>query len=478
VNVSDLPEGYRDIPPEDRTKARVFFDRGAAVAGTGNFDYAIEMYLQGLNLDPEAVDAHQALREISLKRKASGGKPIGMLAAMKLKGGKSEEQNMLNAEKLLAHDPGNTDHMLWLAQSAYRAGFYDTVMWIGPILRKAEGDLPERKQDIKKFLVLKEIYAHIHQFQLAVDACQAALMLRPDDMDLATEVKNLGAKHTMDAGNYEKGGSFRNSVRNMDAQRELMDADKDVRTDEIMQRQIAQAEAEWKNDPDEPGKIVKLADALCRTENPVQESRAIELLQSAFERTRQFRFRQYIGRIKLAQLSRQDRAIRQRLAKSPKDEQLVKEWSDFRRDRAEEELKEFQLWAENYPTDLNIKFEIAKRQFVLERFSEAIPVFQQARQDPKFKTDAGVFLGRSFLEAGFIDESVDTLRGLIEDYQLKGDEKSKEMYYWYGRALEQQGEMPTALKAYSQVAQWDFNYRDVQARIKKLRSGGGKPQPA
>ena len=42
----------------------------APFAGTGNFDYAIEMYLNGLGIDPENKDAHQALREIALKRKA------------------------------------------------------------------------------------------------------------------------------------------------------------------------------------------------------------------------------------------------------------------------------------------------------------------------------------------------------------------------------------------------------------------------
>src|ERR1700733_6334529 len=100
---------------EDRRKAKAFFDRGATVAGTGNYDYAIEMYLQGLNIDPECIDAHQTLRDISLKRKASGGKSLGMFEGMKLKRNtKDDKQNLLNAEKLLAYDPGNTDHMLSL----------------------------------------------------------------------------------------------------------------------------------------------------------------------------------------------------------------------------------------------------------------------------------------------------------------------------------------------------------------------------
>jgi hypothetical protein len=44
------------------------------------------------------------------------------------------------------------------------------------------------------------------------------------------------------------------------------------------------------------------------------------------------------------------------------------------------------------------------------------------------------------------------------------------MTYIYGRALELKKDMPAASKAYSQVAQWSFNYKDVQARIKKLRA--------
>ena len=115
---------------------------------------------------------------------------------------------------------------------------------------------------------------------------------------------------------------------------------------------------------------------------------------------------------------------------------------------------------------------MAVRLFQLRRFDEAIPLFQQVRQDPKYRTDAAIALGKAFLEAGFADEAVDTLRDAIEAYQLKGDPKSIDMTYSYGRALEVKGDAATAIKAYSQVAQWSFNYKDVQVRIKNLRAGG------
>lgn len=470
-NVAQIPQGYHDIPDEDRTKAKVFFDRAKTVADTGNYEYAIEMYLQGLNLDPEAVDAHQAMRDISLKRKASGGKALGMFERMKLKPGKDDKQNLLNAEKLLAYDPGNTEYMLTLIQSAHKGGFYDTVMWLGPILQKANADSSKPPPDFNKFIALRDIYIDLRQWKRATEACQYAAMLRPDDMDLNQVLKNLGAQDTMDAGKYGQAGSFRDSVRNVDLQDQLIQEDKDVRSSASMRRAVLEAEKEHQAEPEEPGKLMKLVDALVRMETPKDDARAIDLLEGFYQRTKQFRFRHTVGRIRLAELARQDRQLRMNVQAAPKDEALKQEYRDFLRSRYEQELAEYTLWAENYPTDMGIRFEMARRLFMLERYREAIPVFQQARQDPKHRVNAGILLGRAFLEAGFVDEAADTLKACMDEYQIRGDDKAKDMVYWYARSLEEKGELQTALRSYSQVAQWDFNYRDVQNRVKKLRSG-------
>lgn len=470
-NVAQIPQGYHDIPDEDRKKAQVFYDRAKTVADTGNYEYAIEMYLQGLSLDPEAVEAHQAMRDISLKRKASGGKALGMFERMKLKPGKDEKQNLLNAEKLLAYDPGNTDHMLTLIQGAHQGGFYDTVLWIGPILQKANADSTKPPPDYNKFIALRDIYIDIKQWKRATEACQYAVMLRPDDMDLHQIMKNLGAQDTMDSGKYGQSGSFRDSVRNAGLQDQLLEQGKDVRSVDSMRRSVLDAEKELQAEPEEPGKLMKLVDALVRLETSADDARAIELLEVFYQRTRQFRFRHTIGRIRLADLARQDRALRATVQAAPNDETLKKEYRDFLRGRFEQELAEYTLWAENYPTDMGIRFEMARRLFMLEKYGESIPIFQQARHDPKHRVNAGILLGRAFLEAGFVDEAADTLKGCMDEYQIRGDDKAKDMVYWYARALEQKGDPQTALRSYSQVAQWDFNYRDVQNRIKKLRGG-------
>lgn len=462
------PQGYRDIPLEDRKKAKAFFDRGATVAGTGNYDYAIEMFIQGLNLDPESVEAHQALRDISLRRKASGGKSVGMMALMKEKARrfKDERDAMLSAEKLLAYDPGNTDHMVSLMQNAQKGGYYDTVMWIGPTLLKANID---GKGETSKYLALRDTYIALRQWRRATEACQYALSTRPNDMDLQREVKDLSARQTMSEGNYEGSGSFRDSIRDREGQERLQRLDSDIRTEDQMSSIIREAEAELAADPEEPGKLIKLVDVYTKTDNPEYENKAIELLNAFYDKTKHFRFRLRIGEIRMRQLSRLERSLRERVIKNPSDKAMIKEYRDFLKEKNEQELAEYTLASENYPTQLDFKFQMARRLFDLERYGEAIPVFQQARQDPKFRVEASVMLGRAFLEAAFVDEAVDTLKVALDDYPIKGDEKSIEMTYWYARSLEEKGDKPAAIKAYSQVAQWNFNYKDVQQRIKRLR---------
>ena len=473
-----MSEGYRDVPEEDRKKALTFFDRGRTVATTGNYEYAIEMYMQGLFFDPDLVSAHQELRDISLKRKVSGGKSMGMLDAMKLKRpSKDDKQNMLNYERLMAFEPGNTDYMLNLMLNSYRAGYYDTVMWIGPILQKANADSP--KPDFNKFVNLKDMYKKLEQWKLASEAANYALRLRPEDMDMQTEVKNLGAQHTMTEGRYDKkGGSFRDSVRDAAGQQKLMDQDKNVQTVDVMARTIADAEAELAQAPEDLTKLGKLVDHLEKSEIGEYEDRAIELLDSAYERTKQFRYRQRVGRINMRKMIRMERTKIQALRSDSANEELRRDYLDFHRERLEFELAEYTLWVENYPTDSLNRFELAKRYFELKKYDDAIPLLQHVRNDPKYKPEASVFLGRAFLEANYLDEADETLDAIIKEYQLKGNDLSKEMYYWRGRAIELKNQPQDAIKLYSQVTQWDFKYRDVPDRIKRLRQSLAAQPPA
>ncbi len=457
-----------EVSPADRERAQRLFERARTVAETGQYDYAIELYLQGLGYDPEAVEMHKELRKISLTRKATGGKALSGLKSMSLKKtSKDAKQNMLNAEKLLAYDPGNIGWMLAVAKAAHKGGFRETILWIGPILLRANLD---GKQDTNVFLQLKEFYNDVGEYKLASDALGYAAASRPDDADLQHELRSLAARMTIQQGRYGGGGDFRTSVRDADKQRALLEDEMDIRSADAMGGIIERARREYLESGKEKGKLVKLAEVLAKTEDLKHENEAIELLEEAYRETNSYRYHYTAEEIKIRQMVRTERAMREQSEKNPDDTDLRSTVEELAKERLETELNHYREAMAAYPTDPRPKYETGRRLFELGRHQDAIPILQQAQTDPKFREQAGVLLGRAFLEADFVDEAVDTLRNRIEAYQVTGDEKSKSMHYWYGRALETKGDIEAALKAYSQIAQWDFGYRDVQVRIKELRN--------
>jgi hypothetical protein len=61
-------------------KAKAFFDRAVQVAERKNFDYAINMYIEGLRYAPEALEqGHLPLFELALRRRGENGKKPSMI---------------------------------------------------------------------------------------------------------------------------------------------------------------------------------------------------------------------------------------------------------------------------------------------------------------------------------------------------------------------------------------------------------------
>jgi hypothetical protein len=63
-----------------RKGAGVFYPCRGEVASTDNFNYAIDLYLDGLRFSPDALeDGHAPLRRLALIRQGKGGKKPSMI---------------------------------------------------------------------------------------------------------------------------------------------------------------------------------------------------------------------------------------------------------------------------------------------------------------------------------------------------------------------------------------------------------------
>lgn len=456
---------------QELDNARKCFSRGQELASKKNFDYAVQMYLSGLEHWPDAVEeGHKPCRAAALFR---GPQKVGFMEQRKL-GDKDPKRAMLNAETLLSKDTRNVGYMEAMFVSAIRGGYHATAMWIGEIFGDAAAR--EDKPQPSRFDVMRKQYEELSDrlaptdhrtaviaLERAVDAAGKLSALKPQDMEIATSVRHLAGKLTILRGKYSSAESFRDSIENAEGQRDLHDADRSVQSDERMDELIAKATADYNAHPTTSGPINNLVTLLLKREIDADENKAIGILVKAFQATNEYRYKMRAEDIRIKQLERKRRQIIETGNREAAREHL-KEQLKF-------ELGVYKDRVRQYPTDLRLRYEFGKRLFAAAKYDEAIPILQEARTEPRVRHRCNLFIGRCFFEKGYHGQAIDILREAIEQYEAPDDDLGKEMHYYLGRAFEAGGQVPDALKVYGQLIQWDYNYRngEVRKRIDNLR---------
>ncbi len=463
-----------EYPEELKEQARGFFSRGAEVAYTLNYDYAVELYLDGLSFWPDALnEGHKPLREIALRRQAAGGKKSGFGDSSKFKkgSGKNAKDAVLKAEYLLSKDPANTGHMTDMVKASLQGGYRDTSLWMANIL--FDSNRRKDKPSAQTYVFLRDAYKQLDDFARALQACQQAAQLKPNDVDLAEAMRDLSAQATMQQGKYDSDGDFRDSIRDREQQERLHAQDLLIRSEESSADIVEQARAEYEAAPTVPGKINKLVDVLCQGEDPRQETEAIAVLEKAYTQTKNFRFKQRCGTIKIKQANRRVRQLQRKLKKDPGNAALKKQLQQGAREVLRAELEHYKLCVANYPTDLGLRFEYGKRLMRGRLYDDAIPCFQEARSDPRHRIASLNYIGQCFFHKKWYPDAIETFQQALELVESGENALAKELRYNLGRAFEAAGKTEDALNCFRKVAQIDFNYLDVRKRIDALREQPG-----
>jgi len=164
-------------------KGKAFFDRADQVAETGNWDFAIEMYLEGISREPDNMErGHKLLRKVPINRKAQGGKAAGMIDQLKRRSGKDPVQNMVNAEYLLSKNPGSVPYMMQVLHTARKCELIKLVHWVSLIILESQR---QSKKPSKRILVeLVTAFETARDFSMSVQACDMAMQVDPNDGEL------------------------------------------------------------------------------------------------------------------------------------------------------------------------------------------------------------------------------------------------------------------------------------------------------
>ena len=451
-------------------KARVFFERAQKVSETGDFDYAIELYFEGLRSVPDALlEGHTKLHELGLLRKMKGGKKPSMMERITGIHGKTPLEQMLRAEYLFAKDPEHLPYAAGILKAAVAGDYKRTAKWIAELIFEANNAAENRSVNV--YLLLKDSYDAIGMYDRALSACQLACRLKPEDKELSDECRRLSAEMTVAKGKYDKAGDFRQSIKNRHKQEMIQAQQGVIKTDDYKLQAVKEARNAMLEEPDLATNIFNLANALAEFQQDGSEDEAIALLEDAYEGSGDFGFKKRAGQLVIKRLRHELRQIQALAEAHPDDDRFESKLTELRLERDSTELEHFRLCVENYPTDLHAKYEYGVRLMRNMQYDEAIPMFQEAQRDPRRKIASMSRIGLCFFKKSWLTDAIDVFNRAIEEYEIKDDGISKELRYNLGRCYEEQGDVKKALEIYRRIAQIDFDFKDVCQRVDKLRNG-------
>lgn len=470
ASVGDDGEGFK----RSLRNANKFFDYGDVAADAKNFDYAVECYIGGLRHNPDKLERHEQLHDIAKRRSVNGGKP------MKVKPiGPSKVDRMLRAEKAWACDWNNVVHMADMIDAAVEADLREgesanlgeIAYWVAGLALQYNAN-PNAKPNRRVYMRIIDAMEKIEAFDLALQAAQRSLMLREDE-NLRARIKDLTAQRYTKESSQGEGEGFQKNIKNKDEQ-ERIQAELDT-TGSQTDKLIAAMREQYDENPEDMDRLQKLVDALVRAESIEQEQEAISLLLKAHDQTGQYRYKVKAGDVKLRQINRALRQLSER-AKAG-DEAAKAKLQDGLKKRLGFELKEFGERAQNYPTDLKLKFELGKRQFQAGQFDDAIGNFQEATREPKSRSAAHLFLARCFVNKSWMDEAMSTLEKGLEKHAEPDDAVGKEMRYELMsvklQIAKEKRDAELAEQAQdlaSELLQTDINYKDIREKMDEVRS--------
>jgi len=456
-------------PTSEMTKAWAFFEKARKAGEANNFDYAIDMFLEGLHVAPEeVVDGHNRLRGLALSRKDKGGKGPSMMEKVKaMRHSRSPLEQMLNSEYLFTKEPDNLSYAEAMLKAAVEGDYKQTAKWIADLLFQL--NIASPRPSVHIYILLKDSYSAIGEYDRALAACQYAVKMRPLDGNLSDEFKRLSAELTMARGRYEEeGGDFRKSMKDRDVQEKLQSQEGVIRTEDYRLKAITEARKQLAAEPGVPGHIYNLANTLVDMEEDKFDNEAIELLEKTYSEKKDFSFKDRAGQVKIKMLGRKLRQAKDAL-EDKNDPALQAAADQIENQLNDAKLEHYRLSVLNYPTDSHVKYEYANCLLHNKQCDEAIPLFQEASRDPRHKIAAMGKIGLCFYIKGWFTDAIDIYNQAIDSYEIKDDGVAKEMRYNLGRSFEANGDTEKALDIYRKIAQLDFGYKDVRQRVDTLR---------
>lgn len=462
----------------DPKKAKVFWDRAGVVHESGNYEYAMQLWLNGLAWDPtnfESVRSFLRSADAFLQENPKGKLDKGTRSGLNAKG---DVRKFVEALLDFGIRKMDATAALRVTEAAAKIGVKQAGTLLGQhALALAQQDGKPRKD---MFVKLLDAFEMLEAFNLAAQAGEIAQRMDPSDGALQARVRNMLAKNTMTQGGFDESGEeggFRRNIRDADKQLRLEQEDSVAKTGSVKDQIVARVEQEYAERPGDLPTVTKYVKALLDRGKPADELKAMAVLGKAYKESGQFRFRKMSGEIQVKRAVKNLEKLRAAAAAGDNPEAAEK-LAGAEAALKKMQLEELKLQVENYPTDLPMKFELGKILASMGDHDGAIEQFQQAQDDAKIRRHVQLEMGRSFLAlGGWDDAAVGTFRGGLEGIADDTTPLGMELRYGLLCALQSKATNDRSAEAADEadriaagIAMQKFNFRDVRERREQIKA--------
>ncbi len=467
------PPGGTPIDPARRQAAQQSFVRAQEVFKKGEFDYAIKLMKDACKLAPDQLMFRQFLR-VAAKKKWENNKRGSRMASITtmtsragLKAAKAKKdyyRALECCENCLSENPWDSSILLEAATVFEELKLFEHAVW------SAESALERDSMDVTVNKALASLYERTGAFTKAMDCLERVKKARPGDDAADRKLKDLAASATIDKGGYEGAQSFTRAVADKTKTQELLDETKGGSNETRYSAQIADLEAKVRVQPTVLAPYLQLSQILRRT-GKLEQAR--QLLEKAKDATGGHADAlAELGEIEVERL-KHDLAIAQKqAAEKPNDAELQQKSQELARTLNDFELREFQRRTERNPTDNALRVDLGVRLAKAGLYDQAIPELQKGQNSPARKTEALIWLGRSFHAKKQLRLAKKKYEEALDGLNAADQKGFLELHYLIGRACDDMGDKPAASQHYEEVISIDYGYRDAAARLDAVNDGG------
>jgi len=456
--------------------AQNLFQKAEQAIKRRNFDYAIELLLQGLKLDPLNHEQRKRLRQTEiLAIQEKGGNPRGnwktsmarMALQLRLKklamAGKWEEQ-IVEIENYLRNAPQDVT-MLYQLANAFRQIEGATDSAISTLQQIIEID----RTQVEAWRQLGTLYASIDP-EKAIACWEKVRQYRPDDKEASKAIRDLSAATMVKKAEerHQSGkGDFRDLLKDEEEAKELQEEQQIIRTEEDAWKAIKRVQERLKESPREKRLLRQLGD-LYRRVKKYDEARKVyeKLLEIDPD---DLVAKERIGDLKEFMIKDRIAEIELKLKENPDDKALQEELK-----KAQDELDDFLLGelsrrVVDHPTDCGLKARYGALLLKKGRIDEAIEQFQKSLQDPRMSVQAHANLGRCFKAKGLYDLAIEEFQKTLSQIPDVTSSLGKEVTYELGETYAMKGDWEKARTTMEKILAVDIRFRDVSQKVMEYR---------